>query len=136
MPVAIIEPRAQCPVQLNAVPVAANCRLRLSRRHRRLRSFRQLGSAVGLFPSELGTAAAEVAACRRGAVDRPAQLKVVDDATGCQREELSDQVADAIVVNLAATLCIDVYADRFGNTNRVGQLHFTAVGQGQQQQCF
>ena len=41
---------------------------------------------VGLLPGELGLRAAEVAAAGRLAVDRPAQVEVLDDARRGQRE--------------------------------------------------
>ena len=84
---------------------------------------------VGLFPGELRLVAAEVAAGGRLAIDRPAQVEVLDDARRREREDFADQLAEPRVVDLAGAFGVDVDAHRLGNADRVGELHFAAVGQ-------
>ena len=84
---------------------------------------------VGLFPGELGLGTAEMAAAGGFAVDRPTQVEVLDDPGRGQREELSDQVGDLGVGDLAGAEGVDVDADRLGNADGVGELNLASLGQ-------
>ena len=63
------------------------------------------------------------------AVDRPAQVEVLDDARRGQREVLADQLGDLRVGDLAGAVGVDVDADRLGDADGVGELHLAALGQ-------
>ena len=84
---------------------------------------------VGPLPGELGLGAAEVAAAGGLAVDRPAQVEVLDDPRGGQREVPADQLGDLVVGDLAGALGVDVDAHGLGDADGVGELHLAAVGQ-------
>ena len=84
---------------------------------------------VGAFPGELGLGSAEVAAAGGLAVDRPAQVEVLDDPRGVQRERLADQAGDLGVGDLAGAEGVDVDADRLGDADGVGELDLALLGQ-------
>ncbi len=96
-------------------------------------TFRGLGQSlgeIGLFPGELRLAATEVAAGGRFAVDRPSQVEVLDDSRRGEREVLLSPIRRSRASSiLAGSLGVDVDAHRFGNADRVGELHFAAVRQ-------
>ena len=48
---------------------------------------------------------------------------------GVSGKMLADQLADPLVVDLAGAFGVDVHAHRLGDADRVGELHFAAVGQ-------
>ena len=48
---------------------------------------------------------------------------------GRQREDLADELADPRVGDLAGAVGVDVHADRLGDADGVGELHFAALGQ-------
>src|SRR5512134_2188288 len=75
--------------------------------------FAEPGGHVGLFPTELGLAPAEVAAGSRLAIDGAAEVEVLDDAAGAERESLANQLANLLVFNLAGAESIDVDAHGF-----------------------
>ena len=57
------------------------------------------GGFFRVFPGEFGLVAAEVAAGGRLAINRPAQVEILNDAARRQREELAHQFAHPLVVD-------------------------------------
>ena len=55
----------------------------------------QLFGLVGLFPSEFRKLAAKVAVCRGFAIDRTAQIELVDDGTRTQVKHFAYRCLDA-----------------------------------------
>ena len=100
-----------------------------SRRHRgRSGCLSKQLSLIRLFPRKVRIVTAEVAAGGGLAVDRAAELEVVDDAAGSQREIFADEFADLGVGDVASAEGVDVNADGFGDADGVGELEFAAVG--------
>ncbi len=62
---------------------------------------------LGPLPGELGLGAAEVATAGGLAVDRPAEVEVLDDPGRGERERLADQLGDLVVGDLAGPLGVD-----------------------------
>ncbi len=79
------------------------------------------------FPGEVRVAAAEVAVGRGLLVDRTAQIERLDDAARRQLEVRANQVRDNFRIDLLGAKGFDQHADRIGDADRVGQLHFAAV---------
>src|SRR5262249_25760880 len=85
-------------------------------RDRRLSGLCQLLGLVGLFPGELRLVPAEVPARRRLAVDRAAQVEMLDDTRGRQREVFAHQLANPRIIDSARAFGIHVNAHRLRNT--------------------
>ena len=66
---------------------------------------------------------------RRLPVNRTTQIQRLDNALRRQLEIGPNQIGNHAFVNLRSAEGIDQDADRFGNANGVGQLHFAAIGQ-------
>ena len=94
----------------------------------------QLGGVVGALPGELRLGAAEVAAVAV-AVDRPAQVEVLDDPARREREVLADQALDLAVGNGAGAVGVDVDADRLGDADGVGELDLARGRPGRRRRC-
>ena len=89
----------------------------------------QCVSLVGPFPGELGFFAAEVAVSSRLRVDRAQQIQRFDDALWTQVEMLGDQCSDLFVGDLACAEGVHHQLYRLSHADRVGDLHFSLVGQ-------
>ena len=48
---------------------------------------------------------------------------------GVEREDFANELADPRVFDFAGAVGVDVDADRFGDADGVGELHFAAVGE-------
>src|SRR6056297_2086318 len=64
---------------------------------------------VGFFPGKAFSVAPEVASRRGGAEDGALELQVVDDAAGGEREMRTDQFANLVVIDAAATLRVNMH---------------------------
>src|SRR5688572_17414327 len=80
----------------------------------------QLLGPVGTLPGEAFLRAAEVAIGRRGTVDRPAQVEVLDDAARREREVSADQPLHLAVADLAGAEAVDTNGHRVGHADGVG----------------
>src|SRR5690349_14783141 len=89
----------------------------------------ELTGEILFFPVEFRLAAAEMAAGGRLAIDGTAEIQVLDDPAGSQREGLADQIANLLVVDLARAKGIDVDAHRLRNADRIRELHLAPIGQ-------
>ena len=90
------------------------------------------GGLVGLFPTEAAVGAggaAEVAVAGGLLVDGTLQAQVLDDATRGEREVLAHQFGDVILGDDGGVLSADGDADRVGDADGVGKLHFGAGGE-------
>ena len=93
------------------------------------RLFGQRGGLVGRLPGELRLGAAKVPVGSGLLVDGAAQVQALDDALGREREVLANQLGQLGLADFAGAEGIDAHADRLGNADGVGKLHFGAIGQ-------
>src|SRR5271157_1931761 len=84
---------------------------------------------VGSLPGEFRLRPAEVATAGGLAINRPAQVKVLDDSRRGERETAADDLREGRVGKLAGAEAIDMDADRFGNADGVGKLDLAPLGQ-------
>jgi hypothetical protein len=89
----------------------------------------QFRCSIGGFPGEVRIVTSKVASPCGFPENGATQLKVINDATGAEWEELSYHITDASVVDNASPLGVNVNAHRIGNANSVGELDFTAFCQ-------
>src|SRR4029453_6699415 len=89
----------------------------------------QLLRPGGVLPGELGLGAAEVAVGGGPLVDRPAEVEVADDRRRAQVEELGQQLAELLGVDLLGAEGVDEHAHRVGDADGVGDLDLAALGQ-------
>src|SRR5699024_6465935 len=80
-------------------------------------------------PGQVQVTAAEVAVGGGLLVDRPAQVQVGDDLAGAQVEQLPDDLAQALVADLAGALAVHQHAHRVAHADGVGQLDVAPPGQ-------
>src|SRR5436305_5397612 len=85
--------------------------------HREPGRVAQLRRPVGVLPTEIRVVASEMAVGGGLAVDRPAQVEVLDDAARRQRELLADQALDLPVRDGAGAERVDVHRDRLDDAD-------------------
>src|SRR5262249_26177344 len=95
------------------------------------RSFLQIRSAVGLFPSKLSIfrSPAEVTVGSGGAIDGPLEIEDLNNTLWTKIETVLYKPGDFRLGNYSGPESID--EDRYGlrDTNDIGQLYFTALRQ-------
>src|SRR5437016_5751677 len=94
--------------------------------------FGEGGGLVGLLPGEAAITARnapEVPVPRRLLVDWTQQIQVPNDSARREREVFLHQLGDLILRQPRRVLAADGHADRLGDADGVGELHFGAVGQ-------
>jgi hypothetical protein len=87
------------------------------------------GNFIGGFPREGRLVAAEMAECGSLLVDGAAQVQVIDDALGRQREIFPDQSGHLRFRDGPGAKAVHHDGDRFGNADGIRQLDFGALGQ-------
>src|SRR4051794_16248227 len=93
------------------------------------RGLAQRCGLVGALPREVVVVAPEVAVGGGLLVDRPVQLELLAERAGAQVEVLVDELHDPAAADLLGPERLDVHADRVRDADRVGDLHFAAVGE-------
>ena len=84
---------------------------------------------VGALPGEIQVIPAEVTVGGRLAVDRVAQVEVMDDRARAQVEDLADGFGDLLIIHRAGAEGFHVDAERVRHADGVGQLDLAARGQ-------
>src|SRR6266480_2706278 len=85
----------------------------------------EFSSLVRFFPSDLGVVDfAEVAVVGGLRENRTKQIELLNDVGGLETECLKNRALDRFFIDAAGGKCIDMNAERFGVTDRVGELHF------------
>ena len=87
----------------------------------------QQGGLVGLLPRELF--ATEVTVGGGGLVDRALEIQHFDEAVRAQIEELTHQLDEMALVQLAGAEGFHADGSRLGDADGVGDLDFTAIGE-------
>src|SRR4051812_31513573 len=93
------------------------------------RSSLQVLCLVRAFPGELRLSASEMPERRGLAVNRPTQVERLDQSLRRQLELRPHDFADLLVVDPAGVEGVDEHGNRFGNANRVCELHHAAFRQ-------
>src|SRR5260221_1210723 len=93
------------------------------------RGLAQSIGAVGFFPSEAGTGAAEMAVSGCLLINRPAKIERFDDRLRRERKILANELGDFFFGNRASAERVHHHGDGLGDADRIGELNFSAAGE-------